>query len=134
MTFVPGEYIGVVGVNQAGTTSLDFWEQPVGYTVWRSPQYVAGAAESAAATAGSSPFVAAVDSGGNLWSYNLSGTQWVPDPAPAGMSGATYSSPQVASTSSSRVMVATDNSGDVEYWWEPDNSATWTPEEVAAAS
>ena len=36
-------------------------------------------------------------------------------------------------SSSYDVVIATDQAGNLDYWWAPDGGTAWTPEKVAAA-
>ncbi len=96
----------------------------------------------ATAWTGSAVVVAAVDSSGNLnywWraedtgAWNKQTVASGPNAAtPSGTVGVKYLQPAIAWTGGAVVITAADNSGNLYYWWQAEDTAAWNPQLVAA--
>lgn len=138
---------GFALITAASGGNLYLWWQFLGGTAWNQ-ETIASAGPSGSYKGGSitttdnDVLVTAVTTAGavDLWSQAFGSTSgWAQQTVAAPSGGTSYSSPAVAWTgdvgegASYDVVTATDQAGNLDYWWTPDGGTIWTPEKVAAA-
>jgi hypothetical protein len=136
-----GKYLALITATSGGT--LYFWWQFVNGTSW-SQETVASPGPAGAYTTGGSIaatptdlLVTAGTATGQVyfWSQAIGGTGWNRQVIATG-SGSRYSRPAVTWTGpigsfSYDVITATNQHGELDYWWAADGGTVWTHEKIA---
>jgi hypothetical protein len=142
-----GNHLGLITATTSST--LYSWWEPLGQAApnW-SQETIASlgpgssfSGASITATAGDVLVAAANTTGAvNLWSQELGSPGWSSPQTVAAAGGTRYSHPVVAWTGpvgagsdSYDVVTATNQHGELDYWWVPDGVNGWSHEEIAAS-
>lgn len=137
-------------ITAASGGTLYIWFQDLGGLGWDGPQILAspgpaGSYRSASVAAGNGVvLVTAAETSGavGFWSQSIGASTWSQQTVAAGSGHVSYASPAIAVTPtmgvglrvhSYDVITATDQSGNLDFWWEVTGGTVWTPERVAAA-
>lgn len=133
-----GDMSAIVTLDYHG--NVQYFSQTIGAGGWnKNPVSYESKFTSAPSVAqvGDSAVIIAVDNTGSLWSYwQAIGTRpWNPDPVFLTEPEAPFSTlpyPSVAQVGNSSVITASDDRGNLWYFWQAISTEGWNPEQVAS--